>query len=44
MSSYSTEDMIDIIQFAEMAFTEYIYQDAEDIAPILEECGKGPIF
>lgn len=44
MSTFGAFDKVDIVQFPEMAFTDYVWKDAEEIKPLSEEAGKGPIF
>jgi len=44
LSKYSKDDQLDVILFAEMAFTGYIFENRDDIRPLCEEAGKGKIF
>ena len=37
LSTFGKSDEIDIVQFPEMAFTEYVYKDKQEVEPILEE-------
>jgi protein N-terminal amidase len=44
LKKYSEKDELDVIFFAEMAFTGYCFKNREDVKPYCEIAGKGKMF